>query len=210
VGGLQGSCPQRLRCLASQSWDEVHPKSWSKARTLAHRKVRFILSSFRSLRVPVSIVRTVQFGSAEPFFPRLCCIYRGDEQSQRRALLWPRGKNNAFGRRADRRAGRARLTETPSPVQRRVKKRKRPGLHLESWDALETVLPRKLLDHRLVSFAVVRNGSKVPLGGPSQANTLETCSSQSLTKTQTSESLGHVHGRHLAVWTSINTPVEPG
>lgn len=38
-----------------------------------------------------SIVRTVQFGPAEPFFPSLCCIYRGDEQSQRRAL-WPLGK----------------------------------------------------------------------------------------------------------------------
>src|ERR1019366_1657229 len=58
----------------------------------AHREVRFILSSFRSLRVPVSNVRTVQFGPAEPFFPSLCCIYRGDEQSQRKALFWPRGK----------------------------------------------------------------------------------------------------------------------
>jgi hypothetical protein len=38
------------------------------------------------------IVRTVHFGPAKPFFPRLWCIYRGDEQSQRRALLWPRGK----------------------------------------------------------------------------------------------------------------------
>jgi hypothetical protein len=44
------------------------------------------------LRLPVSIVRTVQFGPAEPFFPSLCCTYRGDEKSQRRALLWPRGK----------------------------------------------------------------------------------------------------------------------
>src|ERR1017187_2701631 len=39
-----------------------------------------------------SIVRPVQFGPAEPFFPPLSCIYRGDEQSQRSTLLWPRGK----------------------------------------------------------------------------------------------------------------------
>ena len=38
------------------------------------------------------IVRTVQFGTAKPFFPSLWCIYRGDEQSLRRALLWPLGK----------------------------------------------------------------------------------------------------------------------
>jgi hypothetical protein len=38
------------------------------------------------------IVKTVQFGPAEPFFPSLWCICRGDEQSQRRALFWPLGK----------------------------------------------------------------------------------------------------------------------
>jgi len=38
------------------------------------------------------VVRTVHSGPAEPLFPALCCIYRGDEQSQRRTLLWPRGK----------------------------------------------------------------------------------------------------------------------
>jgi hypothetical protein len=43
-------------------------------------------------RIPVSIVRTVQFGPAEPYFSSLCCIYRGNEQSQRSALLWPLGK----------------------------------------------------------------------------------------------------------------------
>jgi hypothetical protein len=35
------------------------------------------------------IVRTVQFGPAGPLFPSLCCIYREDEQSDRRALVWP-------------------------------------------------------------------------------------------------------------------------
>src|SRR6202521_6312031 len=40
------------------------------------------------------IVRTVQFGPAEPFFPSLCCIYRGAEQSWRSALFWPLGKEN--------------------------------------------------------------------------------------------------------------------
>ncbi len=53
----------------------------------AHREVSFTLTSSCVLRVPVAIVRTVQFGSAEPFLPSLCCIYRGDEQSQRRALV---------------------------------------------------------------------------------------------------------------------------
>jgi hypothetical protein len=33
-------------------------------------------------RLAKLIVRTVQCGTAEPFFPSLCCIYRGDEQSQ--------------------------------------------------------------------------------------------------------------------------------
>jgi hypothetical protein len=41
---------------------------------------------------PLIFVRPVQFGSAEPFFPSLCCIYWGDEKSQRRALLRPHGK----------------------------------------------------------------------------------------------------------------------
>jgi hypothetical protein len=44
------------------------------------------------------IVRTVQFGPAEPFSPGLCCIYRGDDQSQRRALLWPLGKKQDMSR----------------------------------------------------------------------------------------------------------------
>src|ERR1035437_576311 len=43
-----------------------------------------------------SIVRTVQFGPAEPFFPGLCCIDRADEQSWRSATLWPRGKENTM------------------------------------------------------------------------------------------------------------------
>ena len=34
----------------------------------------------------------MQFGPDERFFPSLSCIYRRDEQSQRRALLWPLGK----------------------------------------------------------------------------------------------------------------------
>ena len=38
------------------------------------------------------IVRTVQFGSAEPFLPELSCTYRADEQSWRSAILWPRGE----------------------------------------------------------------------------------------------------------------------
>jgi hypothetical protein len=38
------------------------------------------------------IVRTVQFGPAESIFRGLCCICRGDDQSQRRALLWRLGK----------------------------------------------------------------------------------------------------------------------
>ena len=45
-------------------------------------------------RLAKSIVRTVQFGSAEPFFPGLCCIDQADEQSWRSATLWPRGKEN--------------------------------------------------------------------------------------------------------------------
>ena len=36
----------------------------------------------------------MQFGPAEPFFPSLCCIYRGAEQSWRSALFWPLGKEN--------------------------------------------------------------------------------------------------------------------
>ena len=43
-------------------------------------------------RLAKLIVKTVQFGPAEPFFPSLWCICRGDEQSQRRALFWPLGK----------------------------------------------------------------------------------------------------------------------
>ena len=42
------------------------------------------------------IVRTVQFGSAEPFLPTLSCIYRADEQSWRRAMLCTRGKENTM------------------------------------------------------------------------------------------------------------------
>jgi len=42
--------------------------------------------------VPASIIRTVQFGPAEPFFPSLCCIYRGDEQSRSEGLLYALGK----------------------------------------------------------------------------------------------------------------------
>jgi hypothetical protein len=38
------------------------------------------------------VVRTVQFGPAGPLFPNLCCIYREDESSDRRALFWPLGK----------------------------------------------------------------------------------------------------------------------
>jgi hypothetical protein len=39
------------------------------------------------------IVRTVQFGPAKPIFPGLCCVYeRGEDQSQRRALIGPLGK----------------------------------------------------------------------------------------------------------------------
>jgi hypothetical protein len=34
------------------------------------------------------IVRTVQFGPAQPFFPGLSFIYRADEQSWRSAILW--------------------------------------------------------------------------------------------------------------------------
>ena len=41
-------------------------------------------------------VRTVQFGSAEPFFPGLCCIYRADEQSWQSAILWPRRKEKRY------------------------------------------------------------------------------------------------------------------
>ena len=40
------------------------------------------------------IIRTVQFGSAEPFLPELCCIYRAGEQSWRSAINWPRGEEN--------------------------------------------------------------------------------------------------------------------
>ena len=42
------------------------------------------------------IVRTVQFGPAEPFFPGLCCIYRADEQSWRRAPFRSRGRGNSY------------------------------------------------------------------------------------------------------------------
>jgi hypothetical protein len=44
-------------------------------------------SSPRAPGLAELIVRTVQFGPAEPFFPGLCCIYRGNDHSQRRALL---------------------------------------------------------------------------------------------------------------------------
>ena len=40
--------------------------------------------------------RTVQFGPAEPFFQAYAVSIRGDEQSQRRALLWPPGKKNGI------------------------------------------------------------------------------------------------------------------
>ena len=38
----------------------------------------------------------MHFGPAEPFFPSLCRIYRGDEESQRRALFWPLGNRSAI------------------------------------------------------------------------------------------------------------------
>jgi hypothetical protein len=38
------------------------------------------------------IVRTVQFGPAEPFFPGLLCNYRADEQPWRSAVFRPRGE----------------------------------------------------------------------------------------------------------------------
>jgi hypothetical protein len=38
-------------------------------------------------RLAKLVVRTAQCGSAEPWIPSLCCIYRGDEQSQRTVLL---------------------------------------------------------------------------------------------------------------------------
>jgi GNAT superfamily N-acetyltransferase len=38
----------------------------------------------------------MHFGPAEPFFPSLCRIYRGDEESQRRALFWPLGNHSAI------------------------------------------------------------------------------------------------------------------
>src|ERR1035441_3087648 len=41
-------------------------------------------------------------------------------------------------------------------------KRKRPRLRLESWDALETVLPRKLLNSNLGSVPNFVNSSCVP------------------------------------------------
>ena len=42
---------------------------------------------FDSCGAPIAelIIRTVQFGSAEPFFPGLCCIYRADEEAWRSA-----------------------------------------------------------------------------------------------------------------------------
>jgi hypothetical protein len=43
-------------------------------------------------RFSQTIAETVQFGPADPIFPGLCCTYRGDDQSQRRALLWRLGK----------------------------------------------------------------------------------------------------------------------
>ncbi len=49
----------------------------------------------RAARSPIKlIIRTVQFGSAEPFLPELCCIYRADEQSWRSAINWPRGEED--------------------------------------------------------------------------------------------------------------------
>jgi hypothetical protein len=51
-----------------------------------------LLPPSRPPAVPASIIRTVQFGPAEPFFPSLCCIYRGDEQSRSEGLLCALGK----------------------------------------------------------------------------------------------------------------------
>jgi hypothetical protein len=62
------------------------------------------LPIYRCLRAACSlglaklIVRTVQFGPAEPFFPGLCCIYRADEQLWRSAIRWPHGKENTMTR----------------------------------------------------------------------------------------------------------------
>jgi|HubBroStandDraft_6_1064221.scaffolds.fasta_scaffold09321_8 hypothetical protein len=42
------------------------------------------------------IIRTVQFGSAEPFLPGLSCPYRGDEQSRRSAMLGTREEENTM------------------------------------------------------------------------------------------------------------------
>jgi hypothetical protein len=39
-----------------------------------------------------SIVRTAQFGPARPFIRSLRCVYRGDEQLQRRTLFRPLGR----------------------------------------------------------------------------------------------------------------------
>jgi hypothetical protein len=56
--------------------------------------LRCIHQPNNNLSYPIqqSIVRPVQFGPAEPVLSRLSCIYRGDEPSQRRTLLWPLGK----------------------------------------------------------------------------------------------------------------------
>jgi hypothetical protein len=47
--------------------------------------------------------------------------------------------------------------------RQRLKKRKRPGLPLESWDARRTALPRSLLTTSLRSYCHCRNGSNVLL-----------------------------------------------
>src|ERR1019366_9930184 len=72
-------------------------------------------------------------------------------------------------------------------------KRKRPRLRLESWDALETVLPRKLLNSNLGSAPKFENSPCVPRGGTAGLLTRR-CDSHRLLALPNIFTTGTVHG----------------